>query len=293
MNTLDPRVKRVSEHVWIYRHDWPRLEPTIGMILTEAGWVAVDGGNTPAHGRRVYEAMQAIKAVPVKYVINTHRHFDHVFGNQAFDAPVIGSQRCSERFNQSVQDDWSPQRVLGWLGAHIFPLKRGLSAADFADLTLVPPSISFTERLKLHFQHLSIALFPLNGVHSDDGVGVYMPQDRVLFLGDAFYFQGTSEGRALRLPELVDVVAALDVTVYVPGHERPHDHATFERLAHYVHALVAFVKAEAASGATLDTVLERHGFDPDLNATSFLSAKQHRRLVRAVWRELDPTAPKA
>ena len=289
----DPRVKRVSERVWVYGHDWTRLEPTIGMVLTAEGWVAVDGGNTPSHGRRAYEAMQAIEAAPVRYVINTHRHFDHVFGNQAFEAPVVGSQRCFERFSQNVQDDWSSGRALGWLEAHIFPLNRGLSAADFADLTLVTPSISFAERLALHFGRLSLELFPLSGVHSDDGVGVYVPQERVLFLGDAFYFQGTSEGRALRLPELLDRVDKLDVKVYVPGHERPHDRATFERLRRYVHELVAFVSAESAGGTTLDAVLKRHRFDPSLNKTSFLSAKQHRRLVRAAWRELAPKVPRA
>ncbi len=286
MRCTGSRVHQLSDHVWIYRHDWQRLEPAIGMVLTDQGWVAIDGGNSPAHGRRVYEAMQEIRERPVLYVIDTHRHFDHVFGNQAFDAPVIASRRCRERFSQNLQEDWAPQRVHRWLHEAMFSHISTLNPADFQGLRLVPPSLSFEGELVLDLKGTTVRLFPLGGAHSDDSIGVYLPYERVLFLGDAFYFREGVEGRFLRLLQLLDYVAPLEVEIYVPGHEAHYGRLTFEKLRAYCRELFQMVRALIRSGAGEAEILSSVPFDKRFNSTSFLSPKFHRRLLQAAYHEL-------
>lgn len=280
------RVKQLSERVWVYRHNWDRLEPAIGMILTPQGWIAVDGGNSPRHGQAAYEAMQSLRKLPILYVIDTHRHFDHVFGNQAFHAPAIGSRRCWERFSANLKDDWAPGRALEWVKANIFTYNQALSEADFPDLELVPPSLSFEGTMDLHFDGMTVRLLPLDGVHTDDHIGVHVVEEGTVFLGDGFYYQGTPEGRALKLPALLDRVAALDVQIYAAGHERPYDRETFERLRHYVHSLFDTLKTAVASGTSKKELLAAHAPQAWIAQKTFLNEKTHQRLVRAAVDEL-------
>lgn len=284
--TDQKRVQQLSENVWILRHNWQRLEPTIGMILTDEGWVAIDGGNSPLHGQKAMDAMKAIRDVPIKYVINTHRHFDHVFGNQAFDAPVIGSDRCRERFEENVQDDWGPDRALDWLKSFIFKYNDQLTEDDFPNLNLVPPSISYAGEHDLKVGGSTLHLFPLEGVHTDDGIGVYVVEEKVMFLSDAFYYQGTPEGSALKLPELLDRVAQFDVDMYAPGHERAHDAEVFNLVHRGVKHLFKEVESMMNSGTGKEEIQANISFDPDLDKRSFLNEKMHRTLIKAAIREL-------
>lgn len=287
MRHREQRVHQLSDRIWIYRHDWQKVEPTIGMVLTKEGWIAIDGGNSPAHGRQVYEAMQEIREAPVLYVIDTHRHFDHVFGNQAFQAPVIASQRCRERFVQNIQDDWAPDRVHRWLQETMFSSISTLNPTDFRELMLVPPSLSFTGEMTLDLDGTSVQLFSLAGAHSDDSIGIFIPRERVLFLGDAFYFREGSEGSFLRLLQLLDYIAPLEVELYVPGHERAHDRRTFERIHSYCRELAQSVRSLLRSGAGEAEVLHVP-FDEEYERTSFLSPKLHQRFLKAAYRELLP-----
>ncbi len=287
MSKNNPRVVQHSEKIWSYKHHWERVEPAIGMILTSEGWIAVDGGNSPVHGRHVHEAMQAIMPKPVIYVIDTHRHFDHTFGNQAFNAPVTASQRCKERFDENIRDDWSPEHVLGWLRREMFSRIPTLSDADFEGLSLIAPTESFSASKTLVVGDTRIELFMLDGVHSDDSIGVYLPDGKTLFLGDAFYLLEGPEGRFTRLLDLLELVAKRDIAAFVPGHERPHDRKTFEQLHEYCRELILRVKGMILDGAD-EQEIHAIPFDEKYQRTSFLTPKQHGRFLNAAMRELRP-----
>jgi len=286
MNKRKGRLQQISDRVWVYRHDLRRLEPAVGLVLTSEGWLAVDGGNSPAHGRSVFEAMQEIRERPVRYVINTHRHFDHVFGNQAFGAPVIASRRCRDRFAKNIEGDWAPQRVQRWLHETMFSRVSTLNPRDFRGLRLIPPSLSFEGELSLDIDGSEVRLFSLAGAHSDDSIGVFLPYERVLFLGDALYLREGSEGRFLRLLEILERIAPLGVEVYVPGHEPPYGRLEFEKLWAYCRELLHAVRTLIYSGAGEPEVLKAVPFDRRFEGTSFLSPRFHRRMVQAAYHEL-------
>ncbi len=281
------RLQQISERVWVYGHDPARLEPAVGLVLTGEGWIVVDSGNSPTHGLRVFEACQTIKERPVRYVINTHRHFDHVFGNQAFrGATIIASRRCQERFARNLKDDWAPERVQRWLREAVLSKVPTLDPDDFERLRPVPPALGFEGEMTLELGEVPLKLFPLAGAHSDDSIGVYLPRERVLILSDALYFHEGPEARFLKLLRLLDYLAPLEVDVYVPGHEAPHGRATFEALRAYVRELAHGVKALLRRGASERDVLDALPFDKRYEGVSFLSPRLHRRLVQAAYREL-------
>lgn len=284
MTNPDPRVQQLADDTWIYLPQWQRLEPTVGLILTSEGWVVIDGGNSPTHARRVLNAMRRIREAPIRYVINTHRHFDHVFGNQVFDAPVIASQRCRQRFRANLEDDWAPHRVQRWLRDEMLPHTSALTAEDFDGLAPVPPSISFQSALTLDVGETELQLTPSQGAHSDDHISVFLPEQRILFVGDAFYFHD-SEGKITRWLKLLDELVQWEAETIVPGHEAPYDRVTFELLRAYGHdlfeRLIASVRTNVPEVEAVSLPLAKR-----YEGIEFLNRKTHRQLATAIYREL-------
>lgn len=280
----DPRVQQLAENVWIYLPQWQRLEPTIGLISTAEGWVVIDSGNSPVHAQQVRDALWRLDEGPVRYVINTHRHFDHVFGNQVFDAPVVASAQCRKRFRANLQDDWAPHRVQQWLYHEMLPQTSTLTPADFEGLTPVAPTISFQRHLHLDVGRTHLQLFPSQGAHSDDHVSVYLPEERILFVGDTYYFQA-SEGQIARWLKLLDELVQWEAETVVPGHEAPYDRVTFELLRAYGHDLfetiISALRVDAPEDEAIQVPLPKRYADIE-----FLDARTHRRLAKAVYREL-------
>jgi glyoxylase-like metal-dependent hydrolase (beta-lactamase superfamily II) len=108
----------------------------------------------------------------VRYVINTHHHADHCWGNCFFPgATVIAHELCRKMLN-----DRSPSALE--VASQDNPI--------YKQLTIVPPQITFNEgvfNLQVGKRHLQ--LFPTPG-HSQDGISVLVEEDRILFSGDVF-----------------------------------------------------------------------------------------------------------
>lgn len=291
MTHPDPRVQRLADGVWVYLPQWQRMEPTVGFVLTTEGWVVIDSGNSPVHARRVRDAMDRLHEAPVSYVINTHRHFDHVFGNQVFDAPVVASRRCRRRFRANLEDDWAPHRVKDWLQADMLPQMPTLTADDFDGLAPRPPSISFQRRLELDVGETTLALFPSHGAHSDDHISVYLPDAQILFISDTCYFH-ESEGQITRWLKLLDELVRWEAETIVPGHEAPYDRVTFELLRAYAHdlfeSLISSVRIDVPEDEAIQLPLPKR-----YENIEFLNARTHRRLARAVYRELSKQSASA
>jgi glyoxylase-like metal-dependent hydrolase (beta-lactamase superfamily II) len=255
------------------------------MVLTDEGWVVIDGGNSPKHGQAVVDAMRIIHDMPVRYVVNTHRHFDHVFGNQAYNAPVISGRRCQERFLDNIKDDWSAEHAVDWLKKTIFSYNDQLTEADFDDYFPVPPSEVFDNEYTLELSPITLNFFPLDGVHSDDGVGIWIPEEKAVFLGDAFYYQYFSaECRATPLPTLVDRVAQLNAEIFIPGHERVHNREVFDKLQNYVHLLIN-IASKQSPDVSAEDVVQAHPFPEEFKHVSFLSESFHFHLINALLKE--------
>ncbi len=73
-----------------------------GFVVTGDGVVVIDSGPSPKAGE------------PIAYVINTHFHSSHTFGNQAFQVPVIGHSLCRSQMLRASEEEWHPREVARW-----------------------------------------------------------------------------------------------------------------------------------------------------------------------------------
>jgi len=163
--------ERVSENVFWFQSE-VYAQVTAGVVVGPQWAVVIDTLALPEETLGIRDFIERDLGVPVRYVINTHYHADHSWGNSFFSgATVIGHQRCRELL-----------------------IERGIPSLESAShqnpalrqVKIVPPHLTFsTGEMALRVGKKNLVIFPSFG-HSADGISVLVEEDRVLFAGDAF-----------------------------------------------------------------------------------------------------------
>lgn len=162
--------ERVSENVYWFQSE-TYAQVTAGVIAGPK-WAVVIDTLMPQESLAMRDFIESKLNLSVRYVINTHHHADHSWGNCFFPAAtIIAHDLCRQMLK-----DRSPSAL---------EVARQDNAL-YKQLTIVPPQITFQKgsiNLKVGKKHLQIYCTP---GHSDDGISVLVEEDRILFTGDAF-----------------------------------------------------------------------------------------------------------
>jgi glyoxylase-like metal-dependent hydrolase (beta-lactamase superfamily II) len=163
--------ERVSDNVYSFQSD-VYAQVTAGAIIGPNWAVVIDTLATPEESLDLRDFIEAELDVPVRYIINTHYHADHTWGNCFFPgATVISHTLCRK---------WLRER-----GTLALQNARKTNSA-LRQVKIVLPHLTFEENtLNLRVGKKTLTLVPLPG-HSSDNVGVLVEEDRVLFAGDVF-----------------------------------------------------------------------------------------------------------
>jgi glyoxylase-like metal-dependent hydrolase (beta-lactamase superfamily II) len=223
-----------------------------GFIATERGTVVIDTLESPTSGRWLAAEIDAQTRGPVIFVINTHHHYDHVFGNQAFGAPVVAHQELSPLLSCAVDRDLMPLAIAARLSEH--PEDRWL----VDELEVIYPHLTFQRRLVLNLAPKRMLLKHMGG-HTPDSSVVDLPDEGVLFAGDLVF-----EGRVpfLRQAHFANTIRALrnleelGDRIVIPGHGSPCDMGYVSRLRNYLEELRDAVLWMIAQGWGRGEVLE-------------------------------------
>lgn len=171
--------ERISENVYWFQSE-VYAQVTAGAITGPQWAVVIDTLALPEETLAMRSFIEEELSVPVRYVINTHYHADHSWGNCFFPgATVIGHSYCREVMTEKGQVSLEAARKQN---------------ATFKQVKLVPPHITFADgSMVLRVGKKNLIMTSTPG-HSRDGISILVEEDRVLFAGDAF----------LPLPYVVD-----------------------------------------------------------------------------------------
>jgi glyoxylase-like metal-dependent hydrolase (beta-lactamase superfamily II) len=285
---LEPR--KLSSNILVLEGGLGRCHLTA--VSTEEGIVVIDSLYTPSFAscaRKIIEA--EFGSSKFVYLINTHGHWDHSFGNQVFaDAKIIGHENCAATMQayherlvsalDGIKMDIAGKRdQLNYLDPdqeEVADIKKYL---DFyepvvkdleGDFVLTTPEITFSDKLTFSLGGMTFKLYYYGPSHSDSDILILVPELKLLVTGDLF-----NHGALVYInpdPNLVDVdrwLAVLDeilsdgveIEYIVPGHR---DLLTRDDLAlnrDYFRTLWDGLKAARAEGLSFEQAKERFAFE--------------------------------
>jgi cyclase len=226
-----------------------------GLIRTPDGAVVVDTTSSPADMQELLDAT-GVSASEARFVINTHYHRDHTWGNQLFDCPILAHRLCLERMEAKLSEVWTPEAIEESIaeGEKTEPDWAREVREKWADLRITLPTEVFEERRDLEIGGIKLEVIHF-GAHTPGSAVVWLPEAKVLFAGDLIF--------AGRYPYVLDadvpaLVAALKqlpnfgTETIVPGHGLLCGEMEIAALVEYLESTWALTSDHVARNHTAD-----------------------------------------
>jgi quinoprotein relay system zinc metallohydrolase 2 len=251
----------------------------LGFVIGEDAVAVIDAGGSRAVGEALYAAVRAETELPIRWLILTHMHPDHVFGAEVFreaGATVVGHADL-------------PAALMNRAAGYTQALMRALGpeAAIGSAIALPDQTVAASRRLELGGRTLELEAHPT--AHTDNDLTVRDLATGTLFLGDLAFVGHlpTVDGSALGWLALLDDLARRPAARAVPGHgpaPLPWP-AAIVPTRDYLAALVAETRAALAAGESLGEATRHLG--EDLRGGWQLFDTFNARNATAVYRELE------
>jgi len=213
----------------------------------------IDSGGSLVEARAFIAALEAATDKPVRYLVNTHMHPDHIFGNAAFrkpDVTIVGHRNLP--------------RALEARGAfYLQSYRRQLGEEMMKGVEIVPPTLTVDGTMEIDLGGRSLSLRAWKAAHTDNDLTALDTQTRTFFAGDLVFLRHlpTLDGSLLGWMRQMDELAAVPAERVVPGHGPASADwpAALESERRYFDVLAADLRKAIQAGVPLSQAVTEAG----------------------------------
>jgi glyoxylase-like metal-dependent hydrolase (beta-lactamase superfamily II) len=223
--------QEIGDRVWVRRY--ALLDQAIGAVAGDDGLLIVDSRMSHRRGAELKAELRELD-LPVRWLVNTHYHYDHCWGNSAFEpVELLAHERCPAAL-VARSEDWRARLVA----------EDPDHAEEFQEVVVVPPDHLFADMTSIDLGGRVVQLRYLGRGHTDSDIVVRVPDAGVLFAGDLLengappYFD---DGFPLDWPATIEALLSLVAGPVAPGHGDVADRS-------FVEAQLADLRLVAALG---------------------------------------------
>ena len=259
------------------------------VIVNDDHVMLVDTSVTPAAARAlISQVHDELTDKPIRYVFNSHYHFDRAHGNQVLgeDVEIIGhdyvrqihlsnvlEQRTNRSFTVGIPGQIEQMRKR--LAVSTDPEERERLQADLRvreahwnaiqETNVTPPNVTYSDTMTIHKSGREVQLHFLGRGHTAGDTMIFLPAERIVFTGD--FLLGRPGGGILSYmgdgfvnewPDSLQRLKAIDFDVIVPGHGAPfRDRGQIDTFQAYLGDLWAQVSKLRADGLSVEEAVGR------------------------------------
>jgi len=312
------RFTEYADGVWAVAGNGSIQTMSNAMVLVgEFDTLVVDSHVTPAAARALLASLPAITDKPVRYLVNTHYHFDHAHGNQVFprEVEIIGHSFTRDKLSGehgNVLDEATFHAYTDGVPATVANLEKQAAAETdptrkaqlqeryrvqrdymeaLKEIVPTPPNITMETKMTL-FQVVArgsreIQILHLGLAHTAGDVVIYLPQEKIVFTGDmlvsSFGSLNMADAYVNDWPATLEAVKQLDFDWVLPGHGQPfQDRQMIDDMQSYLRDVWDKTVALKAQGMSAEQVAE--SIDLTNHADAFPQIRGPGVNIRAVTR---------
>lgn len=279
-------VSEVAPGVFVHQGRYEVQSAANGGDIANASFVVgseavavIDTSGSAKLGADLRDAIRSVTDKPIKYVINTHMHPDHVFGNAAF-----------KQDNPEFVGHYKLARALGTRkDSYLVANEQMIGADGFAGSEIILPTLGIKEPTKLDLGDRELLLEPQPTAHTDNDMIVTDLKTNTLFLGDLLFsvHVPTIDGSITGWLAVLDEMGKRKAARVVPGHgpktmELPQAVVPEQE---YLSTIADDVRRQIAEGKTLEQATKSAGFT-EKDAWKLFD-QYHVRNVTAAYAELE------
>ena len=281
-------LNKFSEAIYYMSNQDENDRPTLGLVCGDESSLIIDCGNSTQHAKDFLLAIDKLNVPPIKYAVITHAHWDHFLGMNEFDATVIVNSETNKllkvwqsyKFDDSSLQTYAETKLMN--DTCIEVIKADIPNRE--SFHLKASDIIFENTLTIDLGNKICVLEKINSTHSPDATVVYIPDEKVIFLGDSVY--GTTKNslfhykQSLLLPMIEDI-EKYDAKAFLLGHESICDLEEMTTFWRELKAASAAVKSSSLEEA-LDAFKLAHNRNPSDDELFFIKAFVNDHVLQTV-----------
>lgn len=231
-------LERLTDRVCYFPHQAEVDRPMLAYLRGDHFSLAIDAGYSAKHVDDFYRLLDEAGLKRPDFTVITHWHYDHTFGMFHIHGASIACQETNRFLKQ--------QQAKACDAAYIDVLKNSdpYFAREYIQettLKIVQADLQFQGQLVLDLGGITAQIFHTEAPHSEDSVCVYVPEEKILFLGDSVcedvFHNGYMDKEKLR--KLMDMIEQKDCAYCLLSHDEPlQKNALLEDLYGVLHGTV-------------------------------------------------------
>ena len=261
------------------------------LIIGDDAALMVDTGQFPSLAERMVADIKKVTDKPVRYIVNTHWHFDHVWGNGVVRGAYPGAAILSTEFTRELVEDQGPKilrtqpaenkkqvaEYRKMVAEGKYPGGRAVSEdsrgsmtrladtlehidAEFALTVHTPPTVGFEKELTINLGKREVKIMWLGRANTGGDALVWLADVRLLVAGDTVVYPVpfATGSYMSEWPVVLQKIIEMKAATIIPGHGPVmHDASYLKSLIEVFQALTRQVKAAAEQGLSLEETRKR------------------------------------
>lgn len=213
-------IKKLTSRIFYYPNQPEFDRPMLAYIIGSKYSLAIDAGYSEKHVADFYAALQEKGLKKPDFTVITHWHYDHTFGMYYINGVSIAHQKTNEMLKIQQQKALNPEYIKILKNSDLHFKKEYQKQQE---LHIVLSDIEFQNKLVLDLGNLTALIFHTEAPHSEDTVCIYIPEEKILFLGDSTsedFFNNSYLDKS-KLKKLINMIENTDCQYCILSHTEP------------------------------------------------------------------------